>query len=207
MNSGWNIVGIIAWVILVGLFVFVIHDIRRRHLKMIVVDKKKFSYIGTVIDVIEILVLIIGFFAMSSVTFFNRVDINDRKNVEVSYKYEPLVIQTSGMAGYYVVKTNNGSTATDKYTFWETNSKYSVTSRSASIVDSSKKLDDSTIANLKWDKDELQKNDKKYQNAFVVTMKVKYKNNFINGLGLHSGGPASEYRLIKVPNENFILNK
>ncbi|GKQ42444.1 hypothetical protein RD055328_03670 [Companilactobacillus sp. RD055328] len=207
MGSSWNFVGIIAWIILIGWFIFIIHDIRRRHLKMIVVDKKRFSFLGTIVDILEIIVLVAGFFFMSSVTFFNHVNVNDDKQVSISYEYEPLVIQTSGSIGHYVEKENNGKTSTDKYTYWVANAKYTITSRNASVIDDSSRLDDSAIANYPWNKKELLKNDKNYQEAFVVTLNAKYKNNFMNGLGLHAGRHATDYTLIKIPSANFMIDK
>jgi hypothetical protein len=40
MNS-WNFVGIIAWIIVLALLIFVVFNIRNRHLKILVQQKKK----------------------------------------------------------------------------------------------------------------------------------------------------------------------
>ncbi|MGR3742454.1 LVIS_2131 family protein [Companilactobacillus sp. DQM5] len=206
MSLSWNLVGIAAWIILIIWFVFTIHDIRRRHLKMIVVEKKKFSILGTTIDFVEVLILIVGFGFMNSTTFLNHANINDNSKVSITYKYEPLVIQTNGDIGFYVKKETNEKTSTDEYTYWEKSAKYKVSSKNAFIVSETKNLKN-TIDNYPWNKEALIKADKENQGAFVAKITSRYKNTFINGLGMHAGKKADEFRIIKVPAENFVIEK
>ena len=50
----------------------------------------------------------------------------------------------------------------------------------------------------------IKKMDSRYQNAYVITVQAKYKNNFINGLGLKANRFAMEYRVLRVPARSFI---
>ncbi|MDO1605792.1 LVIS_2131 family protein [Lactobacillus sp. YT155] len=206
MGSIWNVIGIIAWIILIGWFVFIVQNVRKRHLKMIVVDKKKFSWSGAIIDIAEIAVLLAGFIFMVTVTFFNRVDVNDSQRVEISYSYKPLVVQTNGYTGYFVQKKAFDKASFDEYTFWQTNAKYKVSSKNAVVIDDEKDLK-TTINNYPWDKKALLKANKDNQGAFVAKMKGTYKNNFLNGLGMHAGKKANEYWVIKIPASNFVKEK
>ena len=44
MTLGWNILGILAWLILVLYLIFIVQNIRKRHLIMIVKDRKRFEW-------------------------------------------------------------------------------------------------------------------------------------------------------------------
>lgn len=203
MGSTWNVVGIIAWILVILWLIFIINDIRRRHLKMIVVEKKKFSLSGSILDGIEIIVLLAAFSAMAYTNVFRHVDEQNTKQVVVSYDYEPLVIQTNGDLGYYVVKEPGKKSGTEKFIFWVKDAKYKVNSRESIIIDSSDRLN-TRVANHLWNEKKLKKADKDNQSAFVATMTSKYKNTFLNGLGMHAGKTKEQFRLIKVPDSNFI---
>ena len=45
MTLGWNILGILVWLILVLYLIFIVQNIRKRHLIMIFKDLKKFKNI------------------------------------------------------------------------------------------------------------------------------------------------------------------
>lgn len=206
MGSTWNAVGIVAWILVIVWLIFIINDIRRRHLKMIVVEKKKFSLVGSILDGLEILVLLVAFLAMIYTSTFRHVEDDNNKQIQISYDYEPLVMQTNGDLGYYVVKYPGKESGTENYVFWVKNAKYKVDSRESVIIDSSNRLN-TQVANHVWKKGKLKKADKENQGAFVATMHTKYKNTFLNGLGMHAGKNKESFRMIKVPDSNFINTK
>jgi len=57
---------------------------------------------------------------------------------------------------------------------------------------------------LNWPMKKIKKLDSKYQYAYVITVQAKYKNNFINGLGLKANRYAKEYRVLRVPARSLI---
>lgn len=69
MTLGWNILGILAWLILVLYLIFIVQNIRKRHLMMIVKDRKRFEWKTTLLDILEVLVLLCGAIYMFSITF------------------------------------------------------------------------------------------------------------------------------------------
>ncbi|EFO67485.1 hypothetical protein HMPREF9213_1066 [Lactobacillus iners LactinV 09V1-c] len=69
MHISWNLLGIFVWIILVIYVFFIIHNIRQRHLKMIIQKRRRFDAKTAIIDVIEILIFILACSYMSVITF------------------------------------------------------------------------------------------------------------------------------------------
>ncbi|MFD1470883.1 LVIS_2131 family protein [Companilactobacillus mishanensis] len=203
--SAWNFIGILAWIIIIVLLFLVVFNIRNRHLKILVEDRKKITWKTIAVDVIEILVVIAAVSGMLYTTLFTRVNLNDKNEVNVSYKFEPMIVQTtSDGQGYYVkIDKENSNKSTNVYQYWLNNSQYSVSSRDSSVQDASLPFNVSGVR-LDWPMKKIKKMDQKYQYAYVITAEAKYKNNFINGLGLKAGRFASEYRVLRVPDRSFI---
>jgi hypothetical protein len=106
--------------------------------------------------------------------------------------------------GYYIkIDKNSSNGSNNVYQYWLDNSKYSVSSREASISDGTLPFNVSGV-HLNWPMKKISKMDQKYQYAYVVTAEAKYKSNFINGLGMRAGHYASEYRVLRVPARSFI---
>ncbi|MQS53000.1 LVIS_2131 family protein [Companilactobacillus mishanensis] len=203
--SAWNFIGILAWIIIIVLLFLVVFNIRNRHLKILVEDRKKITWKTIAVDVIEILVVIAAVSGMLYTTLFTRVNLNDKNEVNVTYKFEPMIVQTtSDGQGYYVkIDKENSNKSTNVYQYWLNNSQYSVSSRDSSVQDASLPFNVSGVR-LDWPMKKIKKMDQKYQYAYVITAEAKYKNNFINGLGLKAGRFASEYRVLRVPDRSFI---
>ncbi|WP_334333542.1 MULTISPECIES: LVIS_2131 family protein [unclassified Companilactobacillus] len=204
MNS-WNFVGIIAWIIVIALLVFVVFNIRNRHLKILVQKKTKITWTTILVDFLEILVVILMVSGLLYTSLFTKVDLTDKNDVNVTYKYDPMIIQTTDDGqGYYVkIDKKESSSSTDVYQYWLNNSKYTISSRNATISDSTLPF---TVSGLRldWPMKKINKYDSKYQYAYVITVHAKYKNNFINGLGLKANRFAMEYRVLRVPARSFI---
>ncbi|GEO59541.1 LVIS_2131 family protein [Companilactobacillus bobalius] len=203
--SSWNFVGIIAWIIVIALLIFVVFNIRNRHLKILVQQKKKITGVTILTDLLEIVVVILAVSGMLYTSLFTKVDLNDKDNIAVSYKYNPMIVQTTNDGQGYYVKINKqeSSSSTDVYQYWLNNSKYTVSSQNATISDATLPFTVSGLR-LNWPVKKIKKLDSKYQDAYVITMQAKYKNNFRNGLGLKANHFAMEYRVLRVPASSFI---
>jgi len=204
MNS-WNFVGIISWIIVIALLIFVVFNIRNRHLKILVEQKKKITGATILTDLLEILVVILAVSGMLYMTLFTKVDSMNKDEVAVSYKYDPLIVQTtSDGQGYYVkIDKKESNSSTDVYQYWLNNSTYTVSSQNSTISDATLPF---TVSGLRldWPMKKITKLDSKYQSAYVITVQARYKNNFKNGLGLRANRYAMEYRVLRVPARSFI---
>ncbi|MCH4009511.1 LVIS_2131 family protein [Companilactobacillus sp.] len=203
--NGWNFIGILAWIIVIALLFLVVFNIRNRHLKILVEHKTKITWKTVCLDALEILVVIVAVIGMLYVSLFSRVDLNNKQDIAVSYKFEPMIMQTTKDGqGYYIkIDKNSSNGSNNVYQYWLDNSKYSVSSREASISDGTLPFNVSGV-HLNWPMKKISKMDQKYQYAYVVTAEAKYKSNFINGLGMRAGHYASEYRVLRVPARSFI---
>ena len=204
MNS-WNFVGIIAWIIVIALLIFVVFNVRNRHLKILVEQKKKITWTNIVTDLVEILVVILAVSGLLYTSLFTKVDLTDKNEVAVSYKYDPMIVQTTDDGQGYYVKINKkeSNSTTEVYQYWLNNSTYTVSSHNATISDATLPFTVSGIR-LDWPVKKIKKLDSKYQYAYVITVQAKFKNNFRNGLGLRAGRYAMEYRVLRVPARSFI---
>ena len=204
MNS-WNFVGIIAWIIVIALLIFIVFNIRNRHLNILVVKKGKITWKTILTDLLEIVVIILMVSGLLYTSLFTRVDLTDKEAVSVSYKYDPMIVQTTyDGQGYYVkIDKKQSNSSTDVYQYWLNNTTYTVSSRDSTISDATLPFTVSGI-HLDWPMKKIKKLDSKYQYAYVITVQAKYKNNFINGLGLKANRYAMEYRVLRVPARSFI---
>jgi len=204
MNS-WNFVGIIAWLVVIALLVFVVFNIRNRHLKILVERKSKITWTTILTDLLEIIVVILAVSGLLYTSLFTKVDLTNKNDIAVTYKYNPMIVQTTNDGQGYYVKINKkeSNSATDVYEYWLENSKYSVSSQNATISDSTLPFTVSGL-HLNWPMEKIKKFDSKYQYAYVITVQAKYKNNFMNGLGLKANRYAMEYRGLRVPARSFI---
>jgi hypothetical protein len=116
-----------------------------------------------------------------------------------------MIVQTTEDGqGYYVkIDKKQSNSSTDVYQYWLNNSTYTVSSRDSTISDATLPFTVSGI-HLDWPMKKIRKLDSKYQYAYVITVQAKYKNNFINGLGLKANRYAMEYRVLRVPARSFI---
>ena len=71
MNS-WNFVGIIAWIIVIALLIFVVFNIRNRHLNILVVKKGKITWKTILTDLLEIVVIILMVSGLLYTSLFTR---------------------------------------------------------------------------------------------------------------------------------------
>ncbi|WP_261806326.1 LVIS_2131 family protein [Lapidilactobacillus luobeiensis] len=204
MNFGWNLIGIGAWLLLMVYLVIIIQNIRHRHIRMIVMNKKTFSWKVLSKDLLLVVVFLAGFVFMTYQTLFSRVEVTAQDRVEVKYTTEPLVLQTSGDTGYMVtVARGEGREAIQTYTYWTEGHRNQVKSIHASIATGSKPIPIGAKV-YHFPNKMIKKADKQYNQAFAARVEATYKPGFWNGLGMKVGHNALEYTMIRVPSSTFV---
>lgn len=204
MGSAWNWIGVIAWLLVLGYLVFIIQNIRHRHIRMIIMTKRTFSWSVLAKDLGLIVVFLAGFAFMGYHTFFNQVQVTEHALVKVSYTTEPLVLQTTGDSGYMVkVDQGDGRAAIQKYTYWTEGHKNQVKSIHASIATGTTPISIGGRA-YRWPSKMIKKADKEYSQAFAARVIATYKPGFLNGLGMRVGHNALDYTMIRVPSSTFV---
>lgn len=202
MQLNWNLLGVGAWLIVFCLVAVIIFDIRRRHLKMIVVHRKHHSWGNVCWDFCEFIgaFVLVGF--MFYMTFLDKVDVKDTQRVQLSYTVKPLVMQTKNGQGYYVeVKSADNKKTVKYYNYWVQGAKYSIPGNNASVLDGNQSAS-LNAKNYPWPN--TKRYDQRYQQAYVMMMVAHYKNNWRNGLGIHAGNVATDYALIRIPGTTFV---
>ncbi|WP_225048351.1 LVIS_2131 family protein [Lacticaseibacillus kribbianus] len=200
----WNLIGVAAWALVICYLIAIVMNIRRRHLRMLVLHRKNRAGVTLLIDLIEVVVLIAATYGMAWVTWLRPTDYTDAASVKIAYTYGKLVIQPDATRSYYVtVKTGTGKDAVRYYTYWTEGAKTEITSRNADIASGTNALTLKASA-YPWDTAELATLDRTSEKAWVATMRATYKPTFLNGLGMHVGHQAQRFDLIRVPNETVI---
>ncbi|WP_318765517.1 LVIS_2131 family protein [Lactiplantibacillus carotarum] len=204
MTSAWNWIGIIAWIIVLALLVWVFHNIRVRRIKMIVERKRTFEWGSLWLTIGELVVSFGLLLGMGYVTFNHQVNLSDAKAVKVTYQYEPLVLRVGSQDSYYVA-VDRGTTnkPVHIYNYWISGAKYTVSSNKATVVSSLKQVKIAD-AGIPWSQKALKKQDTEHGKAYVVKMTATYLPTFWNGLGVHVGHQAMTRWLIRVPGQSFI---
>lgn len=207
MSWSWNVIGVALWVILIVYLVFIIQDIRRRRLKMIIKQHKTFDGKNFVANLIEVAVFLLALGWLGNRSLFYNPDLTDKSAVTSHINYEPLVLQSSGKNGYYVtVKSTKTRTPTQTYTYYVDGKKW-VVPGAISTISYGKNPINITAEKIPYVENILNKKDDQYQNAYVATYVAKYKNTLRNGLGMHAGKVATRFYLIRVPDTTFIEEK
>ena len=204
MASAWNFIGIGAWLVVLLYLILIIRNIRHRHIKMIITEKKTFKWQLLLRDLVLILIFIAGFGFMSYQTFFSHARVTDKDRVKTVYSTEPLILQTDGATGYYVsVEHGEGRAAIQTYTYWTEGHRNQVKSIQSSIATGKKPISIGARV-YRFPSDWIKKADEKYNQAFVAKVEATYKPCFWNGLGMHVGHNAFDYTMIRVPTSLFV---
>ncbi|ANK60633.1 LVIS_2131 family protein [Loigolactobacillus backii] len=202
-----NYIGIAFWLIVLIFIFFTFHNIRVRRLKRIVAGEKGFYWPGFLLSGLLIVIAFAGLWLASYATFFRNVDLTDKQEISLSYKYKPLVMSSINGRFYDVkVENGNGKQPTQYYTYWVDGARYQISSNNATIVSGAHPMNVSA-GNYPWKHDELAKQEKKTERTFVATMTATYKSNFMNGLGIRAGRKATTFSMIRVPNSSVIYIK
>ncbi|WP_155287359.1 LVIS_2131 family protein [Lacticaseibacillus zhaodongensis] len=198
----WNLIGIGAWALLLIYLIIIIINIRHRHISMIVHGKRSGRTIA--IDLLETLVFLLCAYGLFYVAALRPVDYTDPAQVSIKHEYAPLVLQTNSNQAYYVtVQSASSKSPVRHYTYWSDGTKVQVTSQNATVASDASVLP-VDASGYPWSKKKLLELDKSSDQAFAATVKVTYKNTFINGLGVHAGHQADSFTIIRVPNKQLV---
>ena len=203
----WNIIGILIWVAIILYLVFIIQNIRKRRIKMIIKQHKRFSWPNFLLNAIEIVILLVAAGWMFNQTFMDNPDLEDANRITSTVKYDPLIMNTgTGNSSYVTINSAKKKYGSQTYTFYRAGSKITASSDYASIAYGNTSLD-VNAEKIPYVKKELAKMDKKYQRAYVAVYTAKYKKNWQNGIGMHAGHLATRSYLIRIPDASFIKQK
>ena len=200
----WNVLGVALWVGAIVYLVFIVQNIRRRRLKMIIQRQHKFEWGNSIISLLEVVsfCLLIGW--LLAVSLFDDPNLTDTSRITSSVTCKPLVLQPSASQSYYVqVKSSKNRDLSQQYIFYLKGRKYTVPSHLATVSYSKDPINVMASA-LPFSRKELKKEDSRYQQAYVAIYTAKYKNTAVNGLGLHAGRETKRFYLIRVPDSSFI---
>ncbi|WP_125706486.1 LVIS_2131 family protein [Lacticaseibacillus daqingensis] len=198
----WNLIGIGAWVVLIAYLIFVMMNIRSRHLKMVVMRQKPARTL--MIDALELVVLAAAAYGMAWVTWLRPVDFTDTSSIAVHYQYDKLIIQPDASSSYYVtVQSGNGKVPVRHFTYWTAGAKTEITSQNADLSTGTNPLTIRASA-YPWQTKRLAELDRTAEKAWVASLTSTYKPTFLNGLGMHVGHSAERFDLIRVPNDTVI---
>ena len=203
----WNLLGILIWVIIILYLVFIIQDIRKRRIKMIIKSHKRFTWPNFLLDLLEITILVVASVWMVNECLLDNPDLEDQARITSTVKYEPLVMNTgTGNSSYVTINSAKKKMGSQSYTFYKSGSKMTI-SNSYGSVSSGKNPLDVSAEKIPYSKTELLKMDRKYQRAYVAIYTATYKKNWQNGIGIHAGRLATRYYLIRIPDSSFIKEK
>ncbi|RVU73555.1 LVIS_2131 family protein [Lactobacillus xujianguonis] len=200
----WNLLGVLLWVVIILYLVFIVQNIRRRRIKMIIKQHKWFTWMNFGIDLAEIVIFIVALVGMFNLCVWDNPDLEDNSRISANIKYEPLVMNTgTGNSSYVTVSSAKKKMGSQTYTYYRPGSKTTVSGNDASIV-YGEHPSDVNAARIPYQKKKLKAMDQKYQRAYVAIYTARYKKNWQNGLGMHAGRLATKYYLIRVPDQSFI---
>lgn len=102
MTLGWNILGILAWLILVLYLIFIVQNIRKRHLMMIVKDRSDLN--GRLLC--QTSQRFQFFYAVRSIClaslYFANPDLENKQVLSSKIEYQPLILTAGNKRSYYV---------------------------------------------------------------------------------------------------------
>ncbi|WP_105956445.1 LVIS_2131 family protein [Apilactobacillus quenuiae] len=202
MKSGWNLIGLIFWIALIIYATFVVHNIGVRRSRIILNNNYSFSWNHLFKTLAQLIILFLGLGFMLFETFNSNVR---TKDIAIKREYNPLVLDTNGKNSYYVkVLKQKTPNLNQSYSYLIKNKKNQVSSNTSNVLTGNNNAVNIPDFAFDWKNQSIKKLDDHYQKAWVVKVKATYKNNFLNGIGLHAGKQAHEYTLIRVPDSSFI---
>lgn len=200
----WNLLGILLWVIILLYLVFVIQSIRKRRIKMIIQEHKRFSWPNFLLSVVQVLVLLVAAGWLFAKTAFDNPDLDDTSIITSKVEYQPLVMTTgTGKSSYVTINSSKRKYGSQTYTYYQAGTKVTVGNNYASVAYGATPLNISA-EKIPYELKTLKKMDKKYQRAYVAIYTATYKKTWQNGIGLHAGRIATRYYLIRIPDQSFI---
>ncbi|WP_242367920.1 LVIS_2131 family protein [Lactobacillus intestinalis] len=203
----WNLLGILLWVIVILYLVFIIQNIRRRRIEMIIKKHQRFNWPNFILDVVEIVIFIVAALWMFNQTALDNPNLDDTSRITSSVKYEPLIMNTgSGNSSYVTINSSKKKNGSQTYTYYRAGSKITVTSDYATVSYGNNPMS-VNAEKIPYELKKLKQMDEKYQRAYVAIYTARYKKNWQNGIGMHAGRIATQYYLIRIPDSTFVKQK
>ncbi|WP_278952226.1 LVIS_2131 family protein [Lactobacillus apis] len=203
----WNLLGVLLWVVVILYFIFVIQNIRRRRITMIIKEHRKFSWTNFLIDLVEVVIFLVALVWLFDRTVLDNPDLEDTSKITSTVTYEPLVMNTGeGNSSYVTINSKKKKIGTQTYTYFRNGRKAQVSSDFATVAYGKNPID-LNATRIPYDKKQLEKMDQKYQRAYVAVYSADYKKVWQNGIGMHAGHNAIRYYLIRIPDASFIKEK
>lgn len=200
----WNLLGILLWVIILLYLVFVIQSIRKRRIKMIIQEHKRFSWPNFLLSVLQVVVLLVAGGWLFGQAMFDNPDLEDASRITSSVQYQPLIMNTGAKKSSYVtINSAKKKYGSQTYTYYRAGTKVTVGNNYATVAYGATPLS-VTAEKIPYELKTLKKMDRKYQRAYVAVYTAKYKKTWQNGIGLHAGRIATRYYLIRIPDQSFI---
>lgn len=200
----WNLLGILLWVIILLYLVFVIQSIRKRRIKMIIQEHKRFSWPNFLLSVLQVVVLLIAGGWLLGQAMFDNPDLEDSSRITSNVQYQPLIMNTGAKKSSYVtINSAKKKYGSQTYTYYRAGTKVTVGNNYATVSYGATPLS-VTAEKIPYELKTLKKMDRKYQRAYVAVYTAKYKKTWQNGIGLHAGRIATRYYLIRIPDQSFI---
>ena len=181
----WNLLGILLWVIVILYLVFIIQNIRRRRIEMIIKKHQRFNWPNFILDVVEIVIFIVAPLWMFNQTALDNPNLDDTSRITSSVKYEPLIMNTgSGNSSYVTINSSKKKNGSQTYTYYRAGSKITVSSDYATVSYGNNPMS-VNAEKIPYELKKLKQMDEKYQRAYVAIYTARYKKNWQNGIGMH----------------------
>lgn len=200
----WNVLGVALWVALIVYLTFIVQNIRKRRLRMIIERHHSFEWGNFAISIAEIAIFCLALGWLAGQSVFDNPNLNDQTRISAKVKYHSLILQPSASKNYYVkVDSSKTKNASQNYIFYTAGHKYTVPSRMATVSYEDNPIN-VTASTIPFKLVKLKQMDDRYQKAYVAVYTARYKNTAQNGLGMHAGKVATRFFLIRVPDTSFI---
>lgn len=200
----WNVLGVALWVALIVYLTFIVQNIRKRRLRMIIERHHSFEWGNFAISIAEIAIFCLALGWLAGQLVFDNPNLNDQTRISAKVKYQSLILQPGASKNYYVkVDSSKTKNASQNYIFYTAGHKYTVPSRMATVSYEDNPIN-VTASTIPFKLAKLKQMDDRYQKAYVAVYTARYKNTAQNGLGMHAGKVATRFFLIRVPDTSFI---
>lgn len=200
----WNVLGVALWVALIVYLTFIVQNIRKRRLRMIIERHHSFEWGNFAISIAEIAIFCLALGWLAGQLVFDNPNLNDQARISAKVKYQSLILQPGASKNYYVkVDSSKTKNASQNYIFYTAGHKYTVPSRMATVSYEDNPIN-VTASTIPFKLAKLKQMDDRYQKAYVAVYTARYKNTAQNGLGMHAGKVATRFFLIRVPDTSFI---
>lgn len=200
----WNVLGVALWVALIVYLTFIVQNIRKRRLRMIIERHHSFEWGNFAISIAEIAIFCLALGWLAEQLVFDNPNLNDQARISAKVKYQSLILQPGASKNYYVkVDSSKTKNASQNYIFYTAGHKYTVPSRMATVSYEDNPIN-VTASTIPFKLAKLKQMDDHYQKAYVAVYTARYKNTAQNGLGMHADKVATRFFLIRVPDTSFI---